>query len=372
MVAAVAGLLLASCQSVGEMAAVEAGDPGWRVVERLGEARHRDPGSQQWRPIVTGTRLVAGAEVATGKSGRVIMVAPAVQISAGPGSAFLLPDPAGDDRWRQDAGRLRYRASGDGEAGIEVVTPDVAVTAAASIFDVLVDGGTTEVTVTAGELRLATPDGRRHAALFDGQTAMASGQGEPQLAVRDFAGGPYQPVEEVILPAIQPQPSAPLQAANPRATDPVADQVDALTEPPAAVADTASAGEASAAEALADAPADAPVAARQPELRPLTPMGAPPPPLVEARGRTGSPWAAAVDRAEPLVLALQGMFEQVVSSPASSGPEVAIRPAGMTTEAHASTPEPVKPATSTAEAEAIYDRLAAGMLDDLPAAVGEL
>jgi hypothetical protein len=119
---------------------------------------------------------------------------------------------------------------------------------------------------------------------------------------------------------------------------------------------------------------EAPVAARDPEPRVLAPMGAPPPPLVEANSLTDlrAPWAAAVTRAQPLVLAIRGVFERVVPTTDDAAPDVAIRPAGMTASAGVPAAEPLRPATSSVEAQQIYDRLAAGMLDDLPPALGAL
>jgi hypothetical protein len=44
----------------------------------------------------------------------------------------------------------------------------------------------------------------------------------------------------------------------------------------------------------------------------------------------------------------------------------------MTASAGVPAAEPLRPATSSVEAQQIYDRLAAGMLDDLPPALGAL
>ncbi|MGH6896018.1 MAG: FecR domain-containing protein [Geminicoccaceae bacterium] len=201
------GALMACASPPGERQGEAPGD-GWRVVERVGEARHLPPGDRGWRATITGQPIREGSEVTTGRGGRLIIAMPGRHISVGPGSRFVLPRPDWDNRLEQRAGWLRYRVERTDAEPFRVHTRSLDIEIVAAILDVRVDQGAVDVTVTEGKVRLATPDGLRRTELAAGQSARASGPGGALLAVRGGPGKALEPIEPLIIPAIHPTPEA--------------------------------------------------------------------------------------------------------------------------------------------------------------------
>ncbi|MGH6901829.1 MAG: FecR domain-containing protein [Geminicoccaceae bacterium] len=197
---------LTACASTSGAPHDGAGADGWRVVERVGEARHSPPGDATWRATITGQAIVDGSEVTTGRGGRLIIARPGRHLSVGPASRFVLPHPDWDDRLEQRAGWLRYRVESTDAEPFRVRTRSLAIEIVAAILDVRVDQSAVDVTVTEGKVRLATPDGLRRTELAAGQSAAARGPGGTQLAVRAGPERPLEPVDPLIIPAFDPIP----------------------------------------------------------------------------------------------------------------------------------------------------------------------
>ena len=196
--------LVAGCQSPERTARPDIADGGWKVVERLGEARYQAIGGG-WSPAMPASTLAAGSRVATGTGGRLIVARPGQHISAGPASRFTLPDAAPGAALQQAAGWLRYRVTEAAPGALKVVTPFLDIAVASTVFDVTVSAAATEVSVEHGRVRIATPDGLRQIELDAGQSAYAGGaQGEP-LAFRRAAGAPLEQVAAIVLPAMHPR-----------------------------------------------------------------------------------------------------------------------------------------------------------------------
>ena len=199
---------LTACASApGERDAEVAAD-GWRVIERVGEARHLPPGDSSWRATITGRPISEGSEVTTGRGGRLIIAMPGRHISVGPASRFVLPSPDWDDRLEQRAGWLRYRVQVTDDAPFRVYTRSLEIEFTAAILDIRVEQGAIDVTVSEGKVRLATPDGLRRTEIAAGQSAHASGPGGTHLAVRTAPKGALEAVEPLIIPAVRPTASA--------------------------------------------------------------------------------------------------------------------------------------------------------------------
>jgi hypothetical protein len=175
------------------------------VVERLGNARYRAPDTSGWAPAAATSAIPAGSRIETGIGGRLILTRADDHVSAGPASSFVLPASPGDGALDQRAGRLRYRLAAAG-APFAIQTPLLAIEARGTVFEVTVGADATEVAVERGRVRVATPDGLRHAELGDGQSARASAIEGRQLALRQGATKPWQPVEPIVLPAMEPKP----------------------------------------------------------------------------------------------------------------------------------------------------------------------
>jgi FecR protein len=202
----VGSALLGACQSLQSSAPAEVQAGGWRVVERLGDARYLAPDASGWAPALPAATLPAGSEVTTGAGGRVILARGGDHISAGPTSRFSLPPAAPGSSLVQQAGGLRYRVAPTTTGALVVDTPFLEIAVRGTVFDVTVSPTATEVTVEAGQVRIATPDGLRHIELEAGQSAYAGGPTGVGLAFRRAQGEPAEQVEAIILPAMHPKP----------------------------------------------------------------------------------------------------------------------------------------------------------------------
>jgi FecR protein len=211
---------LTACASTPGEPHDRASAEGWRVVERVGEARHSPPGETTWRATITGQAIVDGSEVTTGRGGRLIIARPGRHLSVGPASRFVLPHPEWGDPLDQRAGWLRYRVESTDAQPFRVHTRSLAIEIVAAILDVRVDQGAVDVTVSEGKVRLATPDGLRRTELAAGQSAIARGPGGTQLAVRGGPGRGLEPIDPVIIPAIDPVPGTTPAPATDRASTP--------------------------------------------------------------------------------------------------------------------------------------------------------
>jgi hypothetical protein len=195
---------LCACATTASAPAVDAQPPGWRIVERTGEARYLPPESAAWVAATTGQPLAGGSEVATGTGGRLIVDAPGRHLSIGPNSRFVLP---GEDTWlEQRAGWLRYRIAPAAQP-FRISTRSLELEVSSGVVDVHVNHLTTEVTVKEGQVRVATPDGLRETQMLAGHSARAGAASGTALAVRLVPGGALQPIEPIVLPAIQPKPA---------------------------------------------------------------------------------------------------------------------------------------------------------------------
>ena len=188
----IGGALLGGCQSLQPSAPAEVQADGWRVVERLGDARYLAPDASGWAPALPAATLPAGSQVATGAGGRVILARDGDHISAGPTSRFSLPPAAPGGSLEQQAGGLRYRVAPTATEALVVETPFLEIAVRGTVFDVTVSPTATEVTVEAGQVRIATPDGLRHIELEAGQSAYAGGPTGAQLAFRRAQGEPVE------------------------------------------------------------------------------------------------------------------------------------------------------------------------------------
>jgi len=242
---------LAACQGLPQLAlfdpSPEPQAPGWRVVERLGEARYLAPSMAGWEQVAAGSMLPAGSQITTGIGGRLIVHQAANQLSAGTGSRFILPGREPGDSVRQTAGWLRYRIATAPATTFGIETPFLDLAADDAVLDVTVGDSETEVAVVSGRVRVKSLDERRQIDLHAGYTGYASLQDEP-LAVRRGPDQRLEAVPPIVVPALHPNRAAGASAAP--------DAAGTGTPPSAAFAGRATAS--------ADRPA--PSAAQQPGM----------------------------------------------------------------------------------------------------------
>ena len=213
---------LAACQGLPQLSPFERSpEPaatGWRVAERLGDARYLAPGMASWEQIATGSRIPAGSQIATGFGGRLIVHQGANQLSAGTGSRFILPSWEPGDDVKQTAGWLRYRIVDAPATAFGIETPFLDLEVDDAVVDVTVGERETEVAVVSGRVRVKTLDERRQLDLHAGYVGYASLQGDA-LAVRRGPGQELEPVQPLVLPALHPQRALPAASEPDRAGD---------------------------------------------------------------------------------------------------------------------------------------------------------
>ena len=224
---------LCACATTSVEPRPEAQSAGWRIVERIGEARYSPPGAATWVSLTVGETLADGSELSTGRGGRLIVDAPGRHISVGPDSRFVLPDRERDDPLHQRAGWLRYRIAEAEAQPFRIHTRSLELELLAGVVDVHVNHLATEVTVKEGQVRVATPDGLRQTQMMAGQSAHAGGSDDMQLAVRQAPGAALQPVEPEIVPALQPKSTpAEMPGTSAPASSPALSPVATATAPP--------------------------------------------------------------------------------------------------------------------------------------------
>jgi FecR protein len=215
---------LTACATPPAELSDETSGAGWRVVERVGQARYSPPDAATWLAAITGQPISDGSEVETGRGGRLILAMPGRHISVGPASHFVLPRSRGYDRLEQRAGWLSYRVVTAAAEPFRVRTPSLDLEFVTAMLDVRVEQDGVDVTVREGEVRLATPDGLRRTEIAAGQSARAIGPGGTQLAVRRTPDGAAEPVDPPVVPAIHPAPPPPVA--------PVTEPAPMAKEPP--------------------------------------------------------------------------------------------------------------------------------------------
>jgi FecR protein len=198
---------LCACATTSAEPLPAAQPAGWRIVERVGEARYTPPGAMAWVSATVGETLADGSEISTGGGGRLIVDSPGRHISVGPDSRFVLPDREREEPLDQRAGWLRYRIAGAEAQPFRIHTRSLELELLAGVVDVHVNHRATEVTVKEGQVRVATPDGLRQTQMMAGQFARSGGSEDTQLAVRLAPGAPMQQVDRVIVPALHPRSS---------------------------------------------------------------------------------------------------------------------------------------------------------------------
>jgi hypothetical protein len=203
--------LLAACQASPPLAFFdrppEVAAPGWRVVERIGEARYLAPSMAGWEEIAAGSMVPAGSQIVTGIGGRLIVHQAANQLSAGTSSRFILPGWEQGESVRQTAGWLRYRIATAPAAPFGIETPFLDLVVDDAVLDVTVGDSETEVAVVSGRVRVKSLDDRRQIDLHAGYTGYASLQGDP-LAVRRGPDQRLEAVPPIVVPALHPDRAA--------------------------------------------------------------------------------------------------------------------------------------------------------------------
>ena len=199
---------LAACQGLPQLSlfdpSPQAAGPGWRVVERLGEARYLAPGMAGWEEVASrqhDPRRQPDHDRDRRSPDRPSGCQPAQRRHRQP----LHPARLGARRQCAPYRRLAALSHRDGAgAGFGIETPFLDLEVDEAVLDVTVGESETEVAVVSGRVRVKTLDERRQIDLRAGYTGYASLEGEA-LAVRRGPGQGLEPVPPIVLPALHPR-----------------------------------------------------------------------------------------------------------------------------------------------------------------------
>jgi len=200
------GLLLSSCQSAVPTGHAGPDQPGWQVLERVGEVHVRSPAAPAFAEIMASDRIAPGSTLVTGTGGRLILARFEGQVVVGTNSRLRLPGAGRAAPLEQLAGDARYRITGSA-AAFAVTTPALNLSARDAVLEVSVATTGTAVTVEAGEVRVSSPDGASVGVVPAGGAARAGGPGDRGLMVRGAPQQTFEPVAPVLASRPRPAPA---------------------------------------------------------------------------------------------------------------------------------------------------------------------
>ncbi len=165
--------------------AANAQDPQWRISEVSGEVRVLEAGRA--RPATRGLLLASGAAIATGASGRAVLVRGRQFVMVSPRSQMRLPGagaPRGLVQVIADFGTALFRIDRRDTPHFSVQTPYLAAVVKGTVFTVTVGPAGAAVQVTEGAVEVATVDGRASDLVRPGMIASVDARDLYQLSVQ--------------------------------------------------------------------------------------------------------------------------------------------------------------------------------------------
>lgn len=212
---------------------------GWRVLERVGQARMVDENSPVSEVLRPGETLAHRTQVSNGKGALLILQKEGVQITAGEDTSFRLPGAAANASLDLDRGWLRLRLASAANKKTRIKTTHFDINTANATLTLRATSQGSNLTVEAGSITLATVDGLHHATLVAGAAAKMDRASGDDLLIRKASGRPFTRVAP--LPArstghdSKRVPSATIKAP----AEPVVEQptMKAPSSPTAAVLD---------------------------------------------------------------------------------------------------------------------------------------
>jgi hypothetical protein len=140
--------------------AKDSGQARWTVTQTSGDVRVVRNGLQP-ASLQVRASLAPGDVVATGATGRVVLVRGGDYVVVAPGSRLLLPkqETSGFTRLLQQVGTMLYKVQHTGVPHFEVKTPLLAAVVKGTSFTVVVDDKRAAVQVTDGLVEVSSADG---------------------------------------------------------------------------------------------------------------------------------------------------------------------------------------------------------------------
>ena len=354
VIAAVIALTIAGCQHAPE-AYRDKSSMGWRVLERVGQARmvHDDsPASELLRP---GETLGHHTQVINGRGALLILQKDGVQITAGEETSFRLPEATANSSLDLARGWLRLRLATAANQKTRVKTAHFDINTANATLTLRATPEGSDLTVEAGSITLATTDGLHHATLVAGAAAKMERASGDDLLIRKASGRPFTRVAplpaEPAGQASEPTPSAPIEIP----VEPVAEQ-PSMKAPPPPISAAAASDLSTIKKDVVILPASRPsrVDMPIPEMR-----------LPEDSGRLPSGLSSPAPRRNaPLAAIARPSFAEPITRPAIAEP--ATRPSAPARAILQWSADPiVRPADSSDPLQVDFDRLTEGLIDGL-------
>src|SRR4051812_34886329 len=181
---------------LGTASVASAGDDGvWSVGKATGEVWVATSGAQQ---VSLGQQeaLKPGDTIRTGRNGRVLLVRGEETILISPNSVVGLPTEKKDGlstTIQQRAGSILLEVEKRNVKHFEVETPYLAAVVKGTQFSVTIDGASTRVEVSRGQVEVADFKSGQIAQVLPGQVATHSNNGRRGLPLG--VSGPFMPIE---------------------------------------------------------------------------------------------------------------------------------------------------------------------------------
>ena len=354
MAIAVIALMIAGCQhaprSVQDKSSI-----GWRVLERVGQARTVDdhsPASQALRP---GETLAHHTQVNNGKGALLILQREGVQITAGADTSFRLPGATANASLDLERGWLRLRLATAANQKTRIKTAHFDINTAKATLTLRATPEGSDLTVEAGSITLATIDGLHHATLVAGAAAKMERASGDDLLIRKASGRPFT--------RVAPLPAEPAGHVNePTRSVPIETPVEPVVEQPSMKAPPPPTSAAVASD-LSTVKKDVVIL---PASRPSrVDMPTPAMRMPEDAGRRPSELSSPAPRRNaPSAAIARPSFTEPVTRPAIAEPATRPSPPART-EMRRSLDPIVRPAGSFDPQKTDFDRLTEGLIDGL-------
>src|SRR4051794_18287553 len=168
----------------------------WSVSKASGDVWIATDGAQQVS-LTQEETLKSGDTIRTGRNGRVLLVRGEETILIAPNSVIGVPTEKKDGlstTIQQQAGSILLEVEKRNVKHFEVETPYLAAVVKGTQFSVTIDGASTRVEVSRGQVEVADFKSGQIAQVLPGQSATHSVNGKPGLSLS--GSGTFMPIEQ--------------------------------------------------------------------------------------------------------------------------------------------------------------------------------
>ena len=231
MALAIIALTISACQHVPG-SGQDRSSTGWRVLERIGQARMVDGNSPAAETLRPGATLADHVQVINGKGALLILQKEGVQITAGEDTSFRLPATAANASLDLDRGWLRLRLATAANRELRIKTAHFDINTANATLTLRATPQGSDLAIEAGSITLATIDGRHHATLVAGAAAKIDQTSGDDLLIRKASGRPFTKVAPLPPRSTEHDSEPPASQSIKAPEELVAEQPSMKTPPP--------------------------------------------------------------------------------------------------------------------------------------------